>query len=411
MNEEVLLVRACGDSRVAHDKVTKLRLEPSAMSSVARNTLVAIGEFYSRDNAAAGVSWPIIKTRVYANSGGTKKQDDTIEGFFSEVENVAEEISQDNLLSALMAVRKRKLREDLLMALASRGAPNEKELLEEYLELRDAETVSVQDAHGQDEESGVFCGADILSYNTQDDSASRISVPILSMAKALGGGPKRKNHMLILARPEAGKTAFCITLVSGFIKEGHKVLYITNEEVPEDYIIRLMCCVVGRKEEIIRGNWDKAVSAALARGYGNLVLASLCPGTPKEIEDLVKEYEPDVLIVDQIRNLNMGSTSRVENLEDAGKFMRNMARRYNMLAVSVTQAGDSADNRLVLTMGDCDHSNTGLPGSTCIMVGLGVNSDYMATNRRVISFIKNKVTGDHGNYTVRIIPELSRIED
>ena len=81
----------------------------------------------------------------------------------------------------------------------------------------------------------------------------------------------------------------------------------------------------------------------------------------------------------------------------------------NVLAISVTQAGDSADNKAVLDMGDVDYSNTGIPAQADVMIGVGVTAELEAENRRMFSLPKNKISGDHSSFPVNVLPHLSRV--
>ncbi len=79
-----------------------------------------------------------------------------------------------------------------------------------------------------------------------------------------------------------------------------------------------------------------------------------------------------------------------------------------MLTLSVTQAGDSASGKLVLETGDVDFSNVGIPAQADVMVGIGFDATFEAEGLRNISLPKNKISGRHENFPVRIVPQLSR---
>lgn len=91
--------------------------------------------------------------------------------------------------------------------------------------------------------------------------------------------------------------------------------------------------------------------------------------------------------------------------------MRDFAREYDLLAVSVTQAADSARDKLILGMGDIDGSNIGIPGACDVMIMIGMDETYYGNNERMVTLAKNKLTGDHSHWPVRISKELSRVMD
>ena len=77
--------------------------------------------------------------------------------------------------------------------------------------------------------------------------------------------------------------------------------------------------------------------------------------------------------------------------------------------MSVTQAGDSAENKAVLSMGDVDFSNTGIPSQADLMIGMGANYEHQKAGEIVISLPKNKISGKHEYFACMVDPQLSKI--
>jgi hypothetical protein len=125
----------------------------------------------------------------------------------------------------------------------------------------------------------------------------------------------------------------------------------------------------------------------------------------------VVKHKPDVLIVDQIRNVQVRAENRTNELEKVARGMRDFARIYNLLAVSVTQAADSARNKLELDMGDIDGSNIGIPGACDVMIMVGMDQAYYDNDERVVNLAKNKLTGEHSKWVVGISKQISRVRD
>jgi hypothetical protein len=156
-------------------------------------------------------------------------------------------------------------------------------------------------------------------------------------------------------------------------------------------------------------NPAEAEAKANASGYGLVVFAGLSPGTPTEIEELVVEHTPDVLIVDQLRNLNVKEDNFVRALEKAASAVRNIGKRHHCVVISVTQAGDSASGKSVLDMGDVDNSNTGIPAQADVLLGIGMSSEDEARGFRVLSLCKNKPGGNHDFFPVAVEPAKSMV--
>jgi hypothetical protein len=181
----------------------------------------------------------------------------------------------------------------------------------------------------------------------------------------------------------------------GFLRQGLKVMYGCNEDPQDTMLLRLFYRLSGMTKEEITKDPQRASALADKAGYNNLVYVDLQPGTELEIRKLVEEYQPDVLMVDQIRNLDMKEANKVLSLEKAATMMRNIAKSTPLLAVSITQAADSATGKVFLERGDIDFSNVGIPGTADLMVGIGADTEMEMRGQRGLNCCKNKLSGEH----------------
>ena len=311
--------------------------------------------------------------------------------------------SPANVVHDFVAVRREAVGAQLASKLLAGGTPEDVlPLVAEY------ENWASVDSIGNDDEQVVrgMSVADLVRTSFSDENL--IKVYPKSLNDRLDGGVLRGHHIVIFARPEMGKTMLLVNMIFGFLRQDLKVLYVGNEDPINDIVMRVVSRLTGRTKYDVIDDPEAADVTARERGYDNLVLAGLAPGTPREIENLIREYEPDVVMIDQLRNINVGEDHFVQQLEKAATAARNIGKRHNVLMVSVTQAGDSASGKAVLEMGDVDSSNTGIPAQADIMVGLGATGDDEAHNRRVISLPKNKRSGIHGYFSVGVDPTTSK---
>lgn len=237
-----------------------------------------------------------------------------------------------------------------------------------------------------------------------------------ALASQLDGGVIKGYHVLVFARPEMGKTAFVINLMYGFVQQGLKVLYAGNEDPIRAVIIRMVSRLTGLSKNMIINDPKTANKAARDKGYGMVTFKPMTPGSARQLENLCNKHEPDVLIVDQLRNLETkGDENRTCSLETAAKGVRTVAQRCDVLAISITQAGASAEDmagntKAVLRMGDVDGSNTGIQATADVMIGVGAAPDDITANRRVLSLCKNKTGGDHAVVPVKFDKTISKFE-
>jgi hypothetical protein len=207
---------------------------------------------------------------------------------------------------------------------------------------------------------------------------------------------------------EAGKTALMLTIAAGFARQGLMGVYFGNEDRPQDMLVRLISCLTGMNKHEILANPEGALQVATEQGLANVQFLSVAPGTPRQIEEYATKYGAKWIVVDQLRNVAMKSESRVLQLEAAATAMRNIAKKLAIAVFSVTQAGESARNKEVLDQGDVDFSNVGIPSQADVMIGIGITPALDNQGLRMISLPKNKLSGDHASFPVRLTPSISR---
>lgn len=172
--------------------------------------------------------------------------------------------------------------------------------------------------------------------------------------------------------------------------------------------MRILSNLTGMTTDQIRANPPEAKEKANRAGLNNIRLISLSPGNPKQVEAFVEKYEPMWIVMDQLRNLNVKEANKVLQLEYATSAMRNIGKKYDCITVSTTQAGDSAEGKRLLTMGDVDFSNTGVAAQADVLVGLGGDPGDVERGIRYVNISKNKITGIHQAFPIKLNPYLSR---
>lgn len=379
-------------------------LKLSTYSKLFQIVMAKVGEYYARDGTAQEVIPEVLLVQI-AESIRNDKHVAKIQELVGEA--LAQVGSDLNVKAAVLLAKQQEVADRLAAALTS--GSNEgliDELMEELKQLRQMT--------GLDElaEQGLEIFQDIdLSHliAAEFDPASLIRVYPSSLNDRLDGGAKRGHHITVYGRPESAKTATVINMNCGFDRQDKKSIYFINEDRPEDIILRRVANLSGLTKYQIQSDPVKAQRLAQENGFNNTIVVSCSPGTPGQIEEYVDKYQPDVIIVDQLRNLKVRADNRVNQLEYAATAIRNIAKKMNVLAVDVTQAGDSAEGKAVLDMGDIDFSNTGIPAQADVLIGIGVDAVLEAENRRVFSLPKNKISGRHDNFPVNLIPQLSRV--
>jgi len=360
-----------------------------------------IKEYYEKDPDADHVVREVFLAGLEA-AIQNKKHIETFTNIINEAEGV--DTSTANLQEIILQAKLHEVGNKLSVALIN----NDKtvpQLLEDYRELSHYTSL--------DELSHV--GVEMLTADDIDSVLTRainregqMIVYPMAFNERLEGRAAGGHHIIIFARPEMGKSAFNVTMACGFARQKMHGIYFINEDRIDDIYMRIVSNLTGLTRDEVEKNKQLAIQMALERGLGYIRLISLAPGTLKQIEAFVDKYEPKWAIVDQLRNLDVKEANKVLQLEYAATGLRNIAKKYNVLMISSTQAGDSGENKKLLTMGDVDFSNTGVAAQADVLVGIGGDPTDVAEGRRIINISKNKLSGLHQNFPVKLVPQLSR---
>ena len=396
---EKYVLSSCIKSREAFDRVSPFVVRDD-FTEQGWVVWVALADYFDRDASAKSVDGELLAASIAREIAVDKHKtmfEDTVRRL------VEFECSPDNVVQDFLANRIDRV--GLRLAAAIHAKEPTRGLLEEYAKLQDA-----TDLGGDEEEEDARVGLSVESLVADGfDPSGLITVSPSSLNDRLGGGVKPGHHLILFARPEMGKTMMTIEMMAGFARQGLTTLYIGNEDPLDDINMRLVNRMSGMTKLNVINKPKDADAKAREAGYGNVILKSMSPGTPREITKLIEKYKPDVLVLDQLRNLNMGQDNYVLKLEEAATQARNWAKKYSCVVVSVTQAGDSASRKAVLDLGDVDYSNTGIPSQADVMIGLGATDTHAKNGQIVISLPKNKVSGNHSYFAVAVQPELSKI--
>lgn len=355
--------------------------------------------YYEADGSCGSVDPELLAASISRGLSADKHRSmfDTI------VTNLAAlDTSPENVVVDFLSHRRDQVGQELANALLTNG-PVER-LMGEYNAL---EYQTEFDTLALPEVRQSYSVEELVSEGFDSDNLIEVMPP--SLNARLDGGVKRGHHIVLFARPEMGKTMTVIDMMAGFLRQGLTVLYIGNEDPIDDINMRVINRLSLMNKFQVLNSPKEAGTKAREAGYDSLIMAALAPGTAREVTQLIEAHAPDVLILDQLRNLNMHNDNFVQKLEEAATQARQWAKRYSCVVVSVTQAGDSASGKAVLDLGDVDYSNTGIPAQADVMVGLGANQRNMDRGEIVFSLPKNKVSGKHEYFAVLTEPTLSQL--
>lgn len=401
MFNEPRIIKAIITSRDAFGAIRD-HLDGGDLSPDGQGIFEAVAAFYQTDPKATCCDVGILKSQIERSSRSNK----AAESIHRSIDIALGQDLPSALNLAKEAISAKRYSIGLKLAGQLTGTkPADKSLIRQYLDL------DYKAEHEQSSEE-LFTGVTAQALARKSfNKEGLIKLWPESLNMQVDGGVRGGHHIVIFAPTEMGKSLFVINLCAGFLKQGLRVLYIGNEDPASDIMMRMMSRLTGMNKYEIIENPDKADGILASRNWDKFTFAALCPGTFDKIDELAESTQAQVVILDQLRNIDMDSESRTQALEKAATEARNLARRRNIPVVSVTQAGDSASGRAVLDRGDIDSSNIGIPGQADLMLGIGATAEMEQQNMRTLSFPKNKLSGKHTPISVLIDPMLSKVID
>lgn len=393
---EQLLLGAAIKSRKAWAEADAL-LEPTDLAPMAKLVWTEIGQYYERDKGADGINLDNLG-RLLESRFTNPKHFDLCKRLLT---TIPSDVSPDNVVELVREHRKVKVGLLLAQALSTNSKAEIEKCLSIYGSLSQA----------QDSAASPISPATTLAELVQSrtTAGSTIALAPKSLNDVLENGLERGHVVLVYARPETGKTLFLVNALCGFLAQGLRVLYLGNEEPLRITLLRVISRLSLLPKAEVLANPSKADTLSLSAGYQNLYASYSSGMTCEWVERAVKQIKPDVVIVDQMRNVIGQDDNRVMQLDKVARKLREIAGAENVLMLYTTQAGDSASGKLVLDMGDVDFSNTGIPGAVDLMIGIGMNDEYERMGQRMLSLPKNKVSGNHGFLAVQFDTQLSKV--
>lgn len=389
MVSEQSVLAACLDNRLCCEKVVE-HIDRKSLSDKAWLILEEIKDYYAKDTRVGCADKSIVLDRLVRN-----KPKHT-ELWRSVLGSLPEAISAENITAEVIELKKRVIKDRLAGAFAQTGNDRELDkLLTEYTSLCSTEEAT---------SAASYQNVDLTTL-VEKQVAGTIKIWPEALNTALGNNVGKKKHLLLFARPDLGKTLFSIAFIYSALRQNLKVLYCSNEDDPDITVLRTAARICDKTVDWVKTNPQEANSILAKRNWDKFIFEELQPGNKSDLIALTEKHRPDILIVDQIRNIEMGSDHKVIELETVAKFCRNLGKKYNMLVVSVTQAGESAEGKRMLTRNDVDGSKTGIPGSVDVMIGIGASFEDEFQGIRYISFPKNKLGSKE---TVRVTVDTAK---
>lgn len=382
---ELNLVAAVCAKRSNYDALMRIGVEVTDFGDAARSVVDAAGEQYKRDADLQALDLDVLRSQLQRRFSAGSMVDSIMEfvaGFPSDVSGI-------NCIDEYRLLRLQRVSTTLatLLAMGKHGEETTA-LLAKYQRLSACE-------------EGEEFKPRLTLDDFEDGRGARFYAFPTSLNAFIGGGVLRGHNITVYGRPESGKSLFALNYAANVCRQHYKVLYVANEEPETDITLRLLARLYGIKIEALRDRETLALVVHKTRAmYDHWFLLHQAGLSVRDVSQHVARIKPDLVVIDQLKNLSCGRDNRALELDALAQQVRNIGIEHHCVTMSVTQAGQSAHNKLVLSMTDIEWSNTGIPGAADLLIGIGVDAEYEASDKRMISIPKNKINGRHGAFPV-----------
>lgn len=397
------LIAAAIQSRKAWETVAA-HFDVADFSPISKVWVPLLDEWYKRDPLAQSVDRLALvelgKTRI------PQKHQDMLVGF---IRDLPEAPSPENLVHVALEFKRFAVAQQLGAALAGADEKRIAQLLPQYDALRKATTLELGKKKAEWNDAPA-----VESIFDEVGSKNRVKIAPGKLNERAGGGAVGGDHIIIVGRPEMGKSLVAINMGVGFARQERRTLYVGNEDKIHKIKIRGMSRLTGMTIQEMEADPEKRNKLYRERGGEDyLLFTQLAHGSVDAIKRRVEEWQPQVIIIDQIRNLVSGSKTdgMTQKLEALGIEMRGLLLDYDLIGVSVTQA-NPVSGHLFLEMEDIDSSKTGLPAQADLIVGVNATEQMIAQNQRAFSLPKNKLSSAddaHEGFIVNVDRHRSRV--
>lgn len=219
---------------------------------------------------------------------------------------------------------------------------------------------------------------------------------------------------VFFARTNVGKSTFLASEVTHMAEHVDRpIIYFNNEQRGNAVKLRLMESSLGWNTDQLKVDYRKTLSLYLEKTKGNIKLVDDAMLTHWELKRYVEELEPALICVDQLDKIKGFKADRNDLAVSAiYTFLREVAKKYNIPVMGVTQAAESAEGKKWLTTKDIAESKTGKPSEADLLIGIGKSNDEGYGNLRYLNILKNKGTGkDDFKIECRFRKDTGRYED
>lgn len=226
-------------------------------------------------------------------------------------------------------------------------------------------------------------------------------------------GLRGADFMVLFARTNLGKSTFLASEATYMAEHVDRpIIYFNNEQGDDAVKLRLVQSSLGWNDDQMKVSKSKTLNKYMEKTKGLIKLVGDAQLPHWELKRYVEELEPALICIDQLDKIKGFKADRNDLAVSAiYTFLREIAKKYNIPVMGVTQAAESAEGKKWLTTKDIAESKTGKPAEADILIGVGKSNDEGYENFRYLNILKCKGPGrDERKIECRFRKDIGRYE-
>lgn len=244
---------------------------------------------------------------------------------------------------------------------------------------------------------------DILREVENDAGLKFTHIPVLyETLRGLTPGAS----IAVAARPDKGKTSFIAAALAAFAPqcvrdygENRPILWLNNEGTAKRIKPRLYQAALHMTlEEIITLEREDRLEGAYMQALGipdleYIRVKDIHGSNLAQVEQVIEDMQPSVVVYDMLANVRMNMQAggnKADAVEAAWQSVREIAVRYQHVAISTIQMSAEGDNQLYPGYSALKDSKTAVQGAADVILMLGSLNDPSLQAMRGIATPKNK---------------------
>jgi len=386
-------------SRAAYERVGE-HLTDKDMTPSGGVLWKLVREWYARDPKAPSIDRALLAEQAKSRLSSSKHEDAVL----GLLRDLPDSPSPDNAAQVALELKRYNVGMELAAAIGGHDSKALAKLLPKYNDLMAMTELSTK--RGQ-----MTQATHIDELYEKVGEQNRVPLAPQALNDRINGGALPGHHVLIFGRPEAGKSTFAINMAGSLVRRGKRVMYFGNEDQIDVLKARMVNRITGLSDEDGNAKPKLRRERFLARGgEDRLSMVQVRHAAVRDLEPEIERFKPDVIFLDQIRNMESADENMTQGLNRIAIQFRSLLLDYGLIGVSVTQANDRTQHSgqeppIWLGLGDVDSSRTGLPAQADLMLGIGTNTDLTQREQRAVSIPKNKLSSadnSHEGFIVEI---------